>query len=169
MSSLNIITSEIQLELNTIYAQIMWLANQKNVTASEARAWYTHIKSEKLKRKVRLFSGKISTSAANPKSTNLQLEHYKRIQTELTKLVERHKVQKISDPNEFIKLIIACEYVHIVTVKENYAAMKSKGNYKKANIELVPWNSISRGRRVILWKKMLSGKVANAEEYKIKE
>jgi hypothetical protein len=43
--------------LVSIYEEIMWLATRPNVTASRARAWYTHVMAESVKLRVRHFSG----------------------------------------------------------------------------------------------------------------
>jgi len=153
-------------KLVDIYNQIMWLARLPKITSGEARSWYTHVMARRLRKTIRKFSGKVSRKAI--KSTNLRLEHYKRIQTSLTKLVEHHKRSKKNNPNEFVKLILECENVHIVTFEENYQAMKANGDYKKANIHLVNWNKISKKRRIEIWSKVLKGKVSNAEKYKEK-
>lgn len=152
-------------DLKAIYEEVLWLAMRPNVSAGCARAWYTHIMAERVKRRLRRFTGKVSKTAANVETAVLRLEHYKRIQTTLTALVEQHR--KLSKPNagEFIRVLLDYERVHIVTVEENYAAMKAKGNYRKAGIELLPWNSLSPDRQAVLWKTMLRGKVANARDY----
>jgi CelD/BcsL family acetyltransferase involved in cellulose biosynthesis len=143
----------------------MWLAQRPNVTAGRARAWYTHIMAESVKRQLRQFTGKVSLQAVQTNGTDLRLEHYLRIQTTLTNLVERHRQQKQNSAEEFIDTIIKYERVHIVTTKENYDAMRHQGNYKEAGIDLVSWNEISPERRTELWRKMLRGKVANANVY----
>lgn len=152
-------------ELMAIYEEVLWLARRQNVTAGNARAWYTHIMSERVKRRLRRFTGKVSRSAAESESATLRLEHYKRIQTTLTALVERHRELKKPNADEFIRVLLDCERVHIVTFEENYAAMRADGNYSKAGIELLPWRSLSPERQAALWKKMLRGKVANAIAY----
>lgn len=157
---------QLRKSLESIYEEVMWLANRPNVTPGRARAWYTHIMAESVKRKLRYFSGKVSEAAALEANSILVLEHFKRIQTTLSSLVERHSIEKIFDPDEFIKTLIDFEQVHIVTRAENYAAMRAKGNYVNAGITLIPWDQISEMRRVELWKKMLRGKVANANDYK---
>ena len=164
-------TSPAQLErsvraaLLSIYEEMMWLSSRPNVTPGRARAWYTHIMAEGLKRKVRHFTGRVSVKALEP-TAELRLEHHLRIQTSLSSMVERHRGEKITDPEEFIALIIKAESVHIVTREENYAAMRAKGNYKAAGIQLVPWKNVAPERRIELWKAMLRGKVANAKAYR---
>jgi len=142
----------------------MWLAVRKNVTPSVARSWYTHATAERLRRKVRVFTGFVSRKSLGP-NVDLRLEHYLRIQTTLTKLGAKHLELEIRDPHEFVKTIMKCERVHIVTKAENYAAMKSKGNYEEAGIELMRWSELEDNFRMFLWKKMLRGKVANHKIY----
>jgi hypothetical protein len=152
-------------ELVAIYDQVMWLARQPNVAPSKARAWYTHVMAGRVVRRLRQFTGKVSRRAAEKKGATLRLEHYKRMQTTLTSLVERHKALKKPHPEEFIRVLIECERVHIVTFEENYAAMRAGGNYRKAKIELIPWRDLPIDRQAVLWKKMLRGRVANAQAY----
>jgi len=94
------------------------------------------------------------------------LEHFKRIQTTLTALVEKHRTEKLHDPDAFIKTLVEFEHVHIVTRSENYAAMRAKGDYREADIILLPWERLPEKRRTELWQKMLRGKVANADVFK---
>jgi hypothetical protein len=152
-------------ELLAIYEEMMWLANRRNVTASDARSWFTHVRAEKVKRRLRRFTGKVSKLAAEDESATLRLEHYKRIQTKLTNLVKRQRALKKPNPDEFIRVVLDCERVHIVTFEENYSARRANGNYRKAGIKLLPWHFLSLGRQAVLWKTMLRGKVANAGKY----
>ena len=165
MSSQAPLADDLSAELIAIYEEIMWLSRRPNVTASCARAWYTHIMSERIKRRMRQFTGKVSRSAAESDTATLRLEHFKRIQTTLTSLVERHRKSNRPNPDEFVRVLVEYERVHIVTLEENYAAMRAKGNYRNAGIELVAWRSLPPNRQTTLWKKMLRGKVANAEAY----
>lgn len=151
-------------ELSAVYEEIMWLAARPNVTPSVARSWYTHATVERLKKKVRMFTGRVSERAAKFEE-DLRLEHFLRIQTTLTQLVERHLKEGSRDAQEFIDTIKRCEQVHIVTRSENYAAMKAKGCYQDADIKLVDWSSLGYDTQLKLWKKMLRGKVANHSEY----
>jgi len=80
-------------------------------------------------------------------------------------LVEEHLKLKKPNPHDFIRVLLDCERVHIVTLKENYDAMRADGNYQKAGIKLVAWRSIPLQIRQVLWAKMLRGKVANAGQY----
>ena len=81
-------------------------------------------------------------------------------------MVRAHIEGKIKAPDEFVNLIFECEQVHIVTRTENYSAMKAKGDYSIAGIELVKWEEIGHSQRSFLWKKMLRGKVSNYKDYK---
>jgi hypothetical protein len=152
--------------LQSIYEEVMWLAKRPNVTAGRARAWYTHIMAEAVKRQLRQFTGKVSEAAAAQSDQPLMLEHFKRIQTTLTALVEKHRAERLNAPDEFIETVIEFEQVHIVTRAENYAAMRAKGDYREAGIVLLPWNAIDERRRAELWQAMLRGKVANANAFK---
>lgn len=152
--------------LKSIYEEVMWLSARPNVTPGRARAWYTHIMAEAVKRKLRRFTGKVSEAAAKQNNGPLTLEHFKRIQTTLTTLVEQHRNEQLNDPDAFIRMLVEFEHVHIVTRAENYAAMRAKGDYRQAGIILLPWDQLSEKRRAELWKQMLRGKVANADAFK---
>jgi len=156
----------IESELASIYEEIMWLAVRQNTTPSAARAWYTHVAAVRLSKKIRRFSGRVSRKSIEG-GTELRLEHFMRIQTTLTKLIELHINNKRNDAEEFVKTVLECEQVHIVTVEENYDAMKAKGDYDKAHIELIEWKDIEKEKQSLLWKTMLRGKVANASDFKV--
>lgn len=143
----------------------MWLSRRPNVTPGRARAWYTHIMAESVKRRIRHFTGMVSSEAIAHIDGPLMLEHYLRIQTTLSALVERHRAADLDAPNDFSELLVKYEQVHIVTRAENYSAMRAKGDYGVAGIELVPWLGIAPSRRSGRWRSMLRGKVANASEY----
>jgi hypothetical protein len=64
-----------------------------------------------------------------------------------------------------VQTVIECEQVHIVTNRENYDARVAKGDYTKAGIQLVSWSDIPPETRAIIWKKVLHGKVANANQF----
>jgi hypothetical protein len=157
--------SALHSELALLYEEIMWLAARDKVTPSMARAWYTHVVAGRFSRRIRQFSGKVSQKAVSDANTILRLEHHARIQTTLTQLVEAHLKRKRRNAKEFIRVVLECENVHIVTLKENYDAMRSGGNYRRAGIKLVAWRSIPRNRREALWETMLRGKVANAAKF----
>lgn len=159
------IPKDTRAELEAVYEQIMWLASHSGVTAANARSWYTHVMAEKLKRRIRKFSGRVSQAAIDSEGAALRLEHYKRIQTTLTQLVDRHCSLKRPNPDDFIHTVLDCERVHIVTVSENYAAMKANGDYDIAGIVLRRWKSVPSARKKELWNTMLRGKVANSDSY----
>lgn len=167
MESAGNVSIEILSDLRVIYEEVMWLAKRPKVTPSVARGWYTHLTSERLKKYIRRFTGFVSAKAISNVNSNLRLEHYKRIQTTLTDLVKSHLQMSKNDPDEFVNTILECEKVHIVTATENYAAMKLKGDYAEAGIFLVKWDEIAFEVKRQLWIKMLLGKVANANEFKV--
>lgn len=154
--------------LSSIYAEVMWLAARPNTSPSAARAWYTHVAAGRLSRHIRQFSGKVSEIAAADQGAVLRLEHFKRIQTTLTQLVRRH-LDAGHNCDEFVQLVLDHEQVHIVTVAENYAAMRAKGDYATAGIALVDWHAIAPERRRVLWNTMLKGRVANARQFEAVE
>ena len=155
---------ELNEQLLSLYEEMMWLAARPGITASMARGWYTHIVSTKLARKIRFFTGEVSRSAMNDPQQRLTLEHFKRLQTRLTSLVE-NDTHNGRNPAAFISLLRDLEQVRITTVQENYAAMKSDGDYVAAGIELVPWDEIPLDVRHELWKRVLNGKVMNFAAY----
>ena len=159
------VSPKLRAALVSIYEEMMWLAGRPNVTPSRARAWYTHVMAESVKLRVRQFTGLVSQPAVAGDGTGLRLEHYRRIQTTLTDLVTRHRKDG-HNPEEFVRTLIDYEAVHIVTIEENYAAMRAKGNYQEAGIMLVPWHEVPADRREELWTTMLRGKVANSEQYR---
>ena len=165
MAKTQTVDPQVQQELLEAYRQMMWLARQPFVTHSMARAWFTHIVAGRLARRIRTFTGKVSERAAKDPSATLRLEHYRRIQTSITQLVRRHATLKSQRPDEFVKLVLQCERVHIVTFHENYEAMKANGNYRKAGITLRNWDSLPQKSRQALWNKMLRGRVANAAKF----
>jgi hypothetical protein len=156
---------ELKTALESIYEEVMWLSRRPNVTPGRARAWYTHIMAESVKRRLRQFTGKVSAEAATAISEPLMLEHFKRIQTTLSELVERHRREDINNAEEFVRVLVEYEHVHIVTRAENYKAMRAKGDYGLAGIKLLRWKALPAARQRELWLSMLRGKVANATEY----
>jgi hypothetical protein len=159
------LSPELRTALESIYEEMMWLAERPNVTPSRARAWYTHVMAESVKLRVRQFTGLVSRAAVAGDGTGLRLEHYRRIQTTLTDLVNRHR-QNGPNLEEFLCTLLDYEAVHIVTIEENYAAMRAKGDYEEAGIVLMPWHEVPSVRRGELWTAMLRGKVANAEYFR---
>jgi len=155
----------VRADLLCVYQEVMWLACRPNTTASAARAWYTHVRAGRLSRRIRRFTGKVSATAAAVETVPLRLEHFKRIQTTLTQLVRRHVETNQHDSEEFIRVVLDCEQVHIVTLGENYDAMKAKGDYGNAGIVLLDWSTLAPIRQRSLWKQMLVGRVSNAIEF----
>lgn len=154
-------------DLTSIYEEIRWLSERPTVSSAQARAWYTHIMAESIKKRIRRFSGQVSEMAITNFDGELRLEHYKRMQATLTELFDRHRLKNLNAPEEFIKVILDCEQVHIVTRAENDAAKRKKGDYEKAGINLKKWDEISLEVRHVLWQKMLQSKVANAREFRV--
>jgi hypothetical protein len=152
--------------LASIYEEVMWLLDRPNVTPGRARAWYTHIMASAVHKQLRMFTGLVSSQAAEQTGEPLVLEHFKRIQTNLSQLVERHRKEGRRSPEEFIALVRDNEQVHIVTRSENYSAMRAKGDYALAGIKLLPWSELNQTTQAALWQSMLRGRVANAAEYK---
>lgn len=153
---------DVDARLRAIYEEVMWLAHRPNTTSSMARAWYTHVAGGRLATKLRLFSGLVSKAAIAEEGVTWRLEHFKRIQTTLTQLVERHVAEGVDDPEEFLRTIVDCEQVHLVTFHENYAAMSAQGDYEVAGIELIDWKEVPPELQRLLWSKCLRGRVANA-------
>jgi hypothetical protein len=153
--------------LTATYQEMMWLAARPNVSAAAARTWYSHVRAAKVVRTLRRFSGMVSRKAAesDPRAA-LRLEHFKRMQTIVTKMIERHRKLGTLDPDEFVRILIDCERVHVVTFAENYDAMRADGDYEKAGIELLPWRTLSLEKQAFLWKRMLRGRVSNAGDFK---
>ena len=151
--------------LESIYEEVMWLSKRPNVTPGRARAWYTHIMAESVKRKLRRFTGQVSAKAVEATVEPLMLEHFMRIQTTLSQLVERHRTNDLDDRDDFLTTLVEFEQVHIVTRGENYDAMRAKGNYELAGIKLVHWADVPPARQQALWNSMLRGKVANSVEF----
>lgn len=158
--------SALQSKLISCYEEMMWLANRPGVTPPMARTWYTHARAEGLKRQLRQFTGKVSVEAVRNPDQPLVLEHYEGIQRRLSTMVAEHVQRGITDSDEFVRLLIECERVHIVTKPENYAAAKALGDYTVAGIELVGWESIDAEARRLLSAKMLRGRVANASAFR---
>lgn len=165
MSPSTEIAPDIRAKLISIYEEIIWLAQRPNVRPAAARAWYTHIAHLGVRRDIREFTGKVSQKAAVEDASVLRLEHFKRIQTTLTQLVAKHLASGNHDCAEFVNTVMDFERVHIVTLSENYAAMKAKGDYELAGIVLLDWHDLPVERRRVLWKKVLNGKVSNARDF----
>jgi hypothetical protein len=161
------LSPEVRKALVSLHDEVMWLAGRPGVTPSMARAWYTHVVAERLKRHIRIFSGKVSRAAAADPAGDLRLEHHGRIQTKLTSLVKTHRELKLPNAQAFIRTLVKLENVHIVTRAENYAAMRASGDYEAAGIKLVPWAKLPKPIREDLWRRMLRGRVGNASEFAV--
>lgn len=160
-----VVPDSVRAHLASIYEEVMWLARRPHHSATGARAWYTHVAHLGVRKHIRRFTGKVSSTAVSDEKAELRLEHFKRIQTTLTQLVARHLTDG-ENVAEFVDTVIDCEQVHIVTKRENYAAMVAKGDYVRAGIELIEWPRIPTERRRLLWKKVLRGRVSNAADYR---
>jgi hypothetical protein len=103
----------------------------------------------------------------NGTDTGLVLEHYQRMQKQLTALIKKH-MTKGKNEAEFIRKVKRLERVRIVTKEENNLLKRKEfdGDYKKAGIKLVPWEDIPEPDRRFLRKK-IRGKVANYDEFGI--
>ena len=121
---------------------------------------------EGLKRDLRTFTGMVSVAAAADPAQDLHLEHFMRMQQRITRLVTEHLDSKRSDPEEFIKVLVEHERVHIVTARENQKARTANGDYALAGIQLVAWDSVPEATRAALWRKKLVGQVRNAGDYR---
>ena len=151
--------------LTAIYEQMMWLARQRFVTPGSARAWYTHLMSEPIKRRIRKFTGLVSIKAA-ARAVPVRLEHFGRIHRSLTRLIETHLEQPRLGAADFVRDVVDWEQVNIVTFQENYAVRKAEGDYAAANVRLMRWDDLDAERRLVLGKSRLRGRVANAAEFR---
>jgi hypothetical protein len=150
--------------LTKCYDVMMYAAKSGAFNSTAVRGIYTHVIGPTLRRRICMFTGKVSRAALANLGGELVLEHFHRIQHELTKLVGRHIVEG-ENCQEFIDAIYLMEKVHIVTKRENYDALKAKGCYTTANIELVDWNELSPETKGFLRKRMLSSRVANIADF----
>jgi len=155
-------------KLALCYEIIMMSARSGLLNARGVRTGYTHWLGPELSKEIRAFSGYVSENAINNGSKiGLVLEHYLRIQTELTSLIKKHMTQG-ENKSEFISEVKRLEQVHIVTKEENTTLRRKEisGDYKKAGIQLVYWENIPVQSRTFL-KKKLSGKVSNLNEFTV--
>lgn len=157
---------DIDSKLKLCYELMMQVARTNLFTARAVRGGYTHWLGPELSKEIREFSGLVSKSAIeNGEVRGLVLEHFLRIQTSLTQLINRHMAEG-ENVSEFIAEVKRLEKVHIVTKKENDTLRKNEysGNYKKAGIEMVEWCDIPDSAKFFLRKK-IRGKVANASDF----
>jgi hypothetical protein len=161
-------SQELKDQLSEAYEQMIWLAGRPGVTPGNARAWYSHVIAAKFKNKVRRFTGKVSQEAIKNPMADLCLEHYFRIQTSLTQLLNKHIKGKIHNPEAFIQLIYDMERVHLVLEHENQKIHKCKGHYPSAGVILTDWEDIDSEVRALLYRKIKSS-VLNAKDFAIKK
>lgn len=153
-------------KLGLCYEIIMTTVRCGLLNARGARTGYTHWLGAELSREVRTFSGFVSKGAINHGiSTGLVLEHYLRIQTELTSLIQKH-IDNGENKTEFVSEVNRLEQVHIVTKGEDIILRRKEisGDYSKAGITLVHWGDIPSGSRVFLRRKLV-GKISNIDEF----
>ena len=153
-------------KLDLCYDIIMLSARSGLLNARGVRTGYTHWLGPELSKEIRRFSGYVSENAMNSgTNVGLVLEHFLRIQTELTSLIRRH-MECGENKAEFITVVKCLEQVHIVTKEENITLRRKEisGSYEKAGIHLIHWQKIPSVSRMFLRKK-LTGNVANAEEF----
>ncbi|TXC70190.1 hypothetical protein FSB78_03950 [Sphingomonas ginsenosidivorax] len=123
-----------------------------------------------MKRRIRQFSGMVSAKAASALAGEpLILEHYGRMHASISDLIKNHLVEDRFAPEEFVRMILDVERVHIVVQRENVDARLAKGDYAAAGIHLLSWEALPSERQQYLWKTMLQGKVANAKAFAITE
>ena len=153
-------------KLALCYDIIMLSARSELLNARGVRTGYTHWLGPELSKEVRRFSGYVSENAMNNGTdVGLVLEHFRRMQKELTSLIKKH-MECGENKIEFITVVKDLEQVHIVTIEENTVLRKKEisGSYEKARIDLIHWQKIPLESRKFLRKKLM-GKVANAEEF----
>lgn len=156
---------EIVSRLTSVYEELIWLASRPYVTPRQARAWYSAVLAETLKRKVRRFSGLVSQAALDQIDGRLVLEHFNRLSHSISRLLELHISERIADPSAFVALIEQCEQVHITTEQENHRIRESGGDYGLASVIMVEWRSIDAASRGKLYRRKLRGQVANSAEF----
>lgn len=153
-------------KLKLCYEIIMTSARTGLLNPRGVRTGYTHWLGPELAKEVRIFTGYVSENAIiNGTHIGLVLEHFLRIQTELTSLISKH-FEYGEDAEEFVAEVKRLEQVHIVTKEENTNLRKkvNSGSYEKAGIKLVHWPDIPEESRLFLRRKIMS-KVANFREF----
>ena len=153
-------------KLRLCYELMMQVARTGFFTARAVRGGYTHWLGPEFAKEIREFSGLVSRSALeNGSETGLVLEHFLRIQTTLTSLIEKH-MNEGENVVEFIREIKRLEKVNIVTKQENdlLRTKKYSGSYEKAGVEMVSWEKVPESSKYFLRKK-IRGKVVNADKY----
>ena len=153
-------------KLEFCYEVIMMTARKGLLNPRGVRTGYTHWLGPELVKEVRLFTGYVSENAIQNKThIGLVLEHFLRIQTGLTSLINKH-FESGENAEEFVSEVKRLEQVHIVTKEENTTLRKkvNSGSYEKAGIKLIHWSDVPMESRLFLRKKLM-GKVANAKEF----
>lgn len=153
-------------KLELCYSLMMQVARTGQFTARAVRGGYTHWFGPELRKEVCEFTGMVSRKAIeNDSEVGLVLEHYMRIQTTLTGLIDKHMMDG-EDVDEFIREVKRMEKVNIVTKAENDLLRKKvfSGDYEKAGIEMIPWKDVPEQAKVFLRKK-IRGHVANAGDF----
>ena len=156
-------------KLGLSYEIIMSTVQNGLLNARGARTGYTHWLGPELSKEVRTFSGLVSEAAIiHGTNIGLVLEHFLRLQTELTSLIQKH-IDEGENKAEFISEVKRLEQVHIVTKEENTTLRRKDilGDYSKAGIHLVHWKDIPIESRAFLRKK-LTGKISNIDKFRIK-
>lgn len=157
---------DIDEKLGLCYDIIMLSAHSGLLNARGVRTGYTHWLGPELSNEVRRFSGYVSENAMkNRTHVGLVLEHFLRIQTELTALISKH-MKCGENKAEFVMAVKHLEQVHIVTKEENTMLRRKEisGSYERAGIHLNHWQKVPLENRCFLRKKLV-GHVANAEEF----
>ena len=157
---------DIDEKLALCYEIIMISARKGLLNARGVRTGYTHWLGPELSKEVRFFSGYVSQSAvSNETHVGLVLEHFLRIQKELTALINKH-MEYGENCEEFVSEVKRLEQVHIVTAQENTLLRRKEisGSYDKAGINLLHWELVPEQARIFLRKKLM-GNVANAKDF----
>ncbi|GAB3357942.1 MULTISPECIES: hypothetical protein [Giesbergeria] len=159
---------ETMTQLRLIYQDMRWLADRDHVGPKRARAWYSAVMNRTVGKKVCFFTGKVSEKAVLQRK-NLVFEHFERLSSSLSQLLEKHKESNASEDegfNDFVNLIKKCERVNITTNKENDEIKKAEGNYEKAGVVLIDWSDIKCQNAIRAFKKKIAGgNIANAKEF----
>lgn len=153
-------------KLSLCYEFIMMSARKGGFNARAARGGYSHWFAPELAKEFRVFTGEVSRNAINNgTATGLVLEHYQRMQKQLTALIKKH-MTKGNNEAEFIRKVKRLERVRIVTKEENNLLKRKEfdGDYKKAGIELVKWRDVPDESRQFLRRK-IRNEVSNFDEF----
>lgn len=153
--------------LRDTYEEVRWLAARPGVTVGMARAWYVGQRADKVRTRIRRFTGQVSEKAvASGISETLVLEHHRRLAASISRLIERHIASAVHDPDDFVRTVLHLEEVHIVVPRENVVVRGTDGDYAAAGIVLTRWEDIGTERQTEIWQKVLKGKVANANAFR---